>query len=99
MELLLSVYTPPGKRDPPNPSATAKDIQREAEIDAQLKDPPSHPFLKTHDRRASRVDVDVRIIKSCFRSHILDISDTIRRQPNRLVPVLFVHPSKLHPIL
>jgi cell cycle checkpoint protein len=51
-----------GKGDPPNTSATAKDIQRESDLDARLKNPPSHPFLKMHDRRASRVDVDVRIV-------------------------------------
>ncbi|TEB29646.1 Rad17-domain-containing protein [Coprinellus micaceus] len=47
------------KGDPASSSAAAKDIQKDREIDAQLKDPaklPSH--LSEHDRRASRVDVD-----------------------------------------
>jgi cell cycle checkpoint protein len=49
-----------GKGDPPGSSANAKDLKREKELDALLKDPiklPSH--LQHHERRASRVDVDV----------------------------------------
>ena len=52
----------PGKGDPPSPSANAKDLKRERELDALLKDParlPSH--LQHHERRASRVDVDVSV--------------------------------------
>ncbi|KAJ3527217.1 hypothetical protein NMY22_g9870 [Coprinellus aureogranulatus] len=47
------------KGDPPSSSAAAKDIQKEREIDTQLKDPAKLPrHLAEHDRRASRVDVD-----------------------------------------
>lgn len=51
-----------GKGDPPNASATAKDIQREKESDMKLKDPPPLPsYLSQHERPTTRVDVDVRI--------------------------------------
>ena len=51
-----------GKGDPPNPSATAKDLAKERDIDALLKDPPKlPPHLKEHERRCSRVDVDVSL--------------------------------------
>lgn len=50
-----------GKGDPPSSSATAKDIQREKDLDSRLKDSPKMPpFLEGHMRRTSRVDVDVR---------------------------------------
>ena len=50
-----------GKDDPPNPSASAKDLQKERDLDALLKDPLKlPPHLQHHERRASRVDVDVR---------------------------------------
>ncbi|KAF8880655.1 Rad17 cell cycle checkpoint protein-domain-containing protein [Infundibulicybe gibba] len=47
------------KGDPPNPSASAKELQKTRDLDAQLKDPPKLPrYLKEHNRRTSRVDVD-----------------------------------------
>ncbi|CAK5274318.1 unnamed protein product [Mycena citricolor] len=47
------------KGDPPNPSATAKDIKRDRELDAVLRDPPKiHPWQGEHERRTSRVNVD-----------------------------------------
>ncbi|KAF9261419.1 Rad17-domain-containing protein [Marasmius fiardii PR-910] len=47
------------KGDPPPPSATAKDIKRDEEIDRRLEDPPPlPPHLEEHERRASRVDID-----------------------------------------
>ncbi|KAJ8079450.1 RFC checkpoint protein Rad17 [Marasmius tenuissimus] len=47
------------KGDPPAPSASARDIKREEEIDRRLKDPPPvPPHLKEHERKASRVDID-----------------------------------------
>ena len=53
-----------GKGDPPNASATAKDIQRENEFDEKLTDPPPLPsHLVQHERATSRVDVDVRVLK------------------------------------
>ena len=59
-----------GKGDPPSPSATAKDLQKEREIDALIKDPkklPSH--LQSQERRASRVDIDVRCNR-CVNRHL-----------------------------
>jgi cell cycle checkpoint protein len=51
-----------GKGDPSSSSASAKDIQKEKMLDALIPDPPKLPkWLSDHDRRASRVDVDVRI--------------------------------------
>jgi cell cycle checkpoint protein len=54
-----------GKGDPPNPSASAKDIQREKDLDDALftageASLPLPAFLSHHERRMSRVDVDVR---------------------------------------
>ena len=49
-----------GKGDPPNSSASAKDLAREKKLDALLKTPPLlPPHLKHHDRRASRLDIEV----------------------------------------
>jgi cell cycle checkpoint protein len=51
-----------GKGDPRSSSASAKDIQREKELDARTGDPPPLPvYLSSHERRTSRVDVDVRL--------------------------------------
>ncbi|OCH87008.1 P-loop containing nucleoside triphosphate hydrolase protein [Obba rivulosa] len=48
------------KRDPPAPSASAKDIQRNRDFDSQLHDPsPLPPHLQEHHRRTSRVDVEI----------------------------------------
>ena len=50
-----------GKGDPPASSASAKDIRRDQEIDSRLKDPrPLPPHLAEHERKPSRVDVEVR---------------------------------------
>ncbi|KAI1798450.1 P-loop containing nucleoside triphosphate hydrolase protein [Ganoderma leucocontextum] len=47
------------KGDPPAQSASAKDIRRDKEIDAALKDPPPlPPHLKDYERKTSRVDVE-----------------------------------------
>ncbi|OSD07710.1 Rad17-domain-containing protein [Trametes coccinea BRFM310] len=47
------------KGDPPSSSASAKDIRKDQEFDAGLKDPsPLPPHLKHHHRRASRVDIE-----------------------------------------
>ena len=41
------------------------DAQKERDLDASLRDPPKLPaHLAAHDRRASRVDVDVRFPSS-----------------------------------
>ena len=54
-----------GKADPPSASATAKAIQKEKDLDKLLKDPKPLPaHLAHHERRASRVDVDVRDVFS-----------------------------------
>ncbi|KAI0646066.1 Rad17-domain-containing protein [Trametes meyenii] len=47
------------KGDPFSSSASAKDIRKDQEIDERLKDPPRLPlYLKDHERRPSRVDVE-----------------------------------------
>ncbi|KAK0235412.1 Rad17 cell cycle checkpoint protein-domain-containing protein [Armillaria nabsnona] len=47
------------KGDPPAPSASKKDIEREKALDELLEDPPDLPsFLSEHRRRTSRVNVD-----------------------------------------
>ncbi|KAL1747170.1 Rad17 cell cycle checkpoint protein-domain-containing protein [Schizophyllum fasciatum] len=47
------------KGDPPTKSQLARDIQKDRDLDRQLKDPPTLPdWLAEHDRKASRVDVD-----------------------------------------
>lgn len=49
-----------GKGDPPSSSASAKDKQRDRDFDARLRDPPKlPPHLQHHDRKPSRVDVEV----------------------------------------
>jgi cell cycle checkpoint protein len=65
-----------GKGDPANPSATAKDIQKDRELDARLKDPTGLPeHLGAEARRTSRVDVDVRNLPYFFSAilHIMTI--------------------------
>ncbi|KAI0764825.1 P-loop containing nucleoside triphosphate hydrolase protein [Fomes fomentarius] len=48
------------KDDPPTSSASAKDLRRDKELDAGLKDPPPLPaHFEQHERRASRVDVEM----------------------------------------
>ena len=43
-------------------AALKADLKKERELDARLCDPPPLPaFLSEHERRASRVDVDVRV--------------------------------------
>lgn len=61
-----------GKGDPSSASASAKDLKKEKEVDAKLKDPPALPIhLREHGRRASRVDVDVRLYYSfMMEAHI-----------------------------
>lgn len=49
-----------GKGDPPNTNASAKELQRDRDIDSQLKSQPALPdHLKDHKRRTSRVDIEV----------------------------------------
>ncbi|KAF7318936.1 hypothetical protein HMN09_00229400 [Mycena chlorophos] len=62
------------KGDPPNPSATAKDIQRDKDLDATLKDPPKlPPHLDAHVRRTSRVDVDLLYADSPIDSSLFSL--------------------------
>ena len=50
-----------GKGDPPGASTSAKDLQRDRLLDAQLRnEPPLPAHLQEHARRPSRVDVEVR---------------------------------------
>ena len=54
----LIVHT--GKYDPPSTSATIRDKEALKELDLSLRDPPPLPeWLSTHNRKASRIDVDV----------------------------------------
>jgi cell cycle checkpoint protein len=58
-----------GKGDPPGTSASAKDREREKRQDALIKDPPKLPeWLGYHERKASRVDVDVGTSDLCRRA-------------------------------
>ncbi|KAJ7025587.1 Rad17 cell cycle checkpoint protein-domain-containing protein [Mycena alexandri] len=62
------------KGDPPNPSATAKDIQRDQALDATLKDPPKLPkFLAVEERRTSRVNVDALYADSPIDSSLFSL--------------------------
>ncbi|KAJ3860845.1 Rad17 cell cycle checkpoint protein-domain-containing protein [Lentinula novae-zelandiae] len=57
--LMGKVFYNKRKGDPPAPSASARDIKKDQEIDKRLKDPPElPPYLSEHDRKASRVDVN-----------------------------------------
>ncbi|KAJ7595664.1 Rad17 cell cycle checkpoint protein-domain-containing protein [Mycena floridula] len=62
------------KGDPPSASATAKDIQKDKELDSKLKDSPKLPsFLSEHDRKASRVDVDLIYADSPIDSSLFSL--------------------------
>ncbi|KDQ24539.1 hypothetical protein PLEOSDRAFT_1107465 [Pleurotus ostreatus PC15] len=62
------------KGDPPNASASAKDIQREKDSDLKIKDPPRlPPFFQEHDRAASRVDVDMLYADSPIDASLLSL--------------------------
>lgn len=62
------------KGDPPNASASAKDKQRDKELDATLKDPPKLPLhLRVHERRASRVDIETLYADSPVDASLLSL--------------------------
>ncbi|KAJ6535996.1 Rad17 cell cycle checkpoint protein-domain-containing protein [Mycena vulgaris] len=62
------------KGDPPNPSATTKDIQKDKDIDAALRDPPAlPPSLAQHARRTSRVNVDLLYADSPIDSSLFSL--------------------------
>ncbi|GLB41209.1 putative rad17 cell cycle checkpoint protein [Lyophyllum shimeji] len=62
------------KGDPPNASASAKDVQKEKMLDAQIKDPPGLPSgLKQHERRASRINVDALYADSPIDSSLFSL--------------------------
>ncbi|KAJ6460973.1 Rad17 cell cycle checkpoint protein-domain-containing protein [Mycena sanguinolenta] len=62
------------KGDPPNPSASAKDIQKDKDLDATLKDPPKLPsHLSDHVRRTSRVNVDLLYADSPIDSSLFSL--------------------------
>ncbi|KAG6817375.1 hypothetical protein H0H87_009562 [Tephrocybe sp. NHM501043] len=59
------------KHDPSSSSATAKDVQKEKLLDAQLKDPPKlPPDFQEHERRASRINIDVKGFINVFISSV-----------------------------
>ncbi|KIM86641.1 hypothetical protein PILCRDRAFT_64773, partial [Piloderma croceum F 1598] len=62
------------KGDPPSSSASAKDIQREKDLDAAFGDPPTLPVhLSRHDRRTSRVNVDTIYADSPIDSSLFSL--------------------------
>ncbi|KZT21907.1 hypothetical protein NEOLEDRAFT_1098529 [Neolentinus lepideus HHB14362 ss-1] len=62
------------KGDPLAPAASAKGIQRDKDLDATLKDAPPLPaHLKEHERRASRVDVEVLYADSPIDASLLSL--------------------------
>ncbi|KAJ3772800.1 Rad17 cell cycle checkpoint protein-domain-containing protein [Lentinula raphanica] len=62
------------KGDPPPPSASAKDITRDQELDKTLRDPPALPtYLSEHDRKASRVDVNTIYADSPIDSSLFSL--------------------------
>ncbi|KAF8066926.1 Rad17 cell cycle checkpoint protein-domain-containing protein [Lyophyllum atratum] len=62
------------KGDPPSASASAKDIQREKNTDAEIKDLPKlPPCFQEHDRRASRVNVDTLYADSPIDSSLFSL--------------------------
>ncbi|KAF9481743.1 Rad17-domain-containing protein [Pholiota conissans] len=62
------------KNDPPNASASAKDLRKEQAIDELLKDPEHLPaHLKHHERRTSRVDVDLLYADSPIETSLFSL--------------------------
>ncbi|PFH51634.1 hypothetical protein AMATHDRAFT_2909 [Amanita thiersii Skay4041] len=62
------------KGDPLSSSTSAKDAQREKMQELLMEDPPSLPFwLKEHERRASKVDVDMLYGNSPIDSSLLSL--------------------------
>lgn len=63
-----------GKGDPPGTSASAKELQRDRELDARLrKEPPLPAHLQEHARRPSRVDVEVLYADSPIDASLLSL--------------------------
>ncbi|KAG6861179.1 hypothetical protein C0995_002986 [Termitomyces sp. Mi166 len=62
------------KGDPPNSSASAKDVQKEKMADAQLRDLPRlPPDFKDHERRTSRLNVDALYADSPIDSSLFSL--------------------------
>ncbi|TFY52729.1 hypothetical protein EVJ58_g9851 [Rhodofomes roseus] len=62
------------KGDPPNANASAKELQRDRDIDAKLKKEPALPaHLKEHKRRTSRVDIDTLYADSPIDASLLSL--------------------------
>ncbi|KAJ3740153.1 Rad17 cell cycle checkpoint protein-domain-containing protein [Lentinula detonsa] len=62
------------KADPSAPSATAKDIKKDQELDRTLEDLPAlPPFLSEHDRKTSRVDVNTLYADSPIDSSLFSL--------------------------
>ncbi|KAJ3781672.1 Rad17 cell cycle checkpoint protein-domain-containing protein [Lentinula aff. detonsa] len=62
------------KADPSAPSATAKDIKKDQELDRTLGDLPAlPPFLSEHDRKTSRVDVNTLYADSPIDSSLFSL--------------------------
>ncbi|KAF9004565.1 Rad17 cell cycle checkpoint protein-domain-containing protein [Cyathus striatus] len=72
--LLGRVFYNKRKGDPPSASASAKDIQREREIDEKLKEQPKlPPHLQQFTRRTSRVNVDTMYADSPIDSSLFSL--------------------------
>lgn len=90
-----------GKGDPPGSSATLKDKAREAELDAQLKEPSELPFwLSEHKRRPSRLSADVRPHPaSSFLNLLIGVIELVCGLTYRYGPLRTVYPSELYAVL
>ncbi|KAH9923879.1 Rad17 cell cycle checkpoint protein-domain-containing protein, partial [Fomitopsis serialis] len=72
--LLGKLFYNKRKGDPPNPNASAKDLQRDRDIDSKLKkQPPLPTHLKEHARRTSRVDVEMLYADSPIDASLLSL--------------------------
>ncbi|KAF5364946.1 hypothetical protein D9758_008130 [Tetrapyrgos nigripes] len=62
------------KGDPPAASTSARDARKEQELDKRLKDPPKlPPHLSEHDRKASRVDINMLYSDSPIDSSLFSL--------------------------
>ena len=88
-----------GKGDPPSSSASAKDKQKDQVQDALINGPPKLPeWLEEHDRRASRVDVDVRMCDLALLCLINVPLVTIYEYSYRFRLVLIVYTRELYAV-
>ncbi|KAJ3849140.1 Rad17 cell cycle checkpoint protein-domain-containing protein [Lentinula lateritia] len=97
--LMGKVFYNKRKGDPPAPSASARDIKKDQEIDKRLKDPPKlPPYLSEHDRKASRVDVNTIYSDSPIDSSLFSFAMELPTGSAGLTPVAWyqVNPYRFH---